>query len=81
MSGLTYPVLTVFQPWASLIAEQLKPLEFRSRKPPAKYVGRRIAIHASARKVVVAEVRQPDMEADLRWNAEREISRRSGLQA
>jgi len=40
-----------------LIAEGFKPLEFRGRRPPGKYIGRRIAIHAAARKVNVDEVR------------------------
>lgn len=49
--------LTVWQPWASLIAIGAKPYEFRSWKPPAGVVGQRIAIHAGARPVKQAEVR------------------------
>lgn len=50
-------VLTVWQPWASLIAIGAKPYEFRGRTPPAAYVGQRIAINAGARKIVIEEVR------------------------
>ena len=49
-------VLTVWQPWATLIAEGAKPYEFRGWKPPAKLIGQRIAIHAGARKVRDREI-------------------------
>lgn len=48
--------LTVWQPWASLILIGAKPYEFRSWKPPAALIGQRIAIHAGARKVRMAEI-------------------------
>ena len=49
--------LTVWQPWASLIAAGHKPYEFRGW-PPAKWIiGKRIAIHAGARAVKAEEVR------------------------
>jgi hypothetical protein len=51
--------LTVHQPFASLIIAGAKPFEFRSRRPPAALIGKRIVIHASARKI-----RQP-FAADL----------------
>lgn len=51
-------VLTVWQPWASLIAIGAKPYEFRGHVPPRAFVGQRIAIHAGARKVVASEVDQ-----------------------
>lgn len=41
--------LTVWQPWASLIACGAKPFEFRSHRKTHHQVGRRIAIHAAAR--------------------------------
>lgn len=41
--------LTVWQPWASLIAARAKPYEFRGWKVPKSIVGQRIAIHAGAR--------------------------------
>jgi hypothetical protein len=53
-----YPAITVYQPWASLIAIGAKPFEYRAYPAPAKYVGKRIAIHAAARPMVHEEVRQ-----------------------
>jgi len=49
--------LTVWQPWASLIAIGAKPYEFRSWRPHASLIGQRIAIHAGARPVQRSEVR------------------------
>ncbi len=49
--------ITVWQPWASLIAENAKPHEFRSWAPAGRMFGRRIAIHAGARPVRKEEVR------------------------
>ena len=48
--------LTVWQPWASLIAAGHKPYEFRGWRAPKWIIGQRIAIHAGARKVKKAEV-------------------------
>lgn len=53
-------VLTVWQPWATLIAIGAKPYEFRShdyRRRNAKVEGQRIAIHAGTRRVKPDEVR------------------------
>jgi hypothetical protein len=52
--------ITVWQPWATLIAEGLKPFEFRSWPAPARLIGQRIAIHAGARPMRIQEL------ADLR---------------
>lgn len=49
-------VLTVFQPWASLIIVGAKPYEFRSKRPPRTILNQRIVIHAAARKIVPSEV-------------------------
>lgn len=49
--------LTVWQPWASLIAIGAKPYEFRGWKPPRNLIGQRIAIHAGARPIRASEVR------------------------
>jgi len=49
--------LTVWQPWATLIAIGAKPYEFRGWKPPRSLIGERIAIHAGARPVRQSEVR------------------------
>lgn len=48
--------LTIWQPWASLIAIGAKPYEFRSWPPPAYLVGKRLAIHAGARAVRETEI-------------------------
>ena len=50
------PAITVWQPWASLIAIGAKPYEFRRRLPPGFVIGRQIAIHAGARPVRRDEV-------------------------
>ena len=41
--------ITLWQPWASLIANGTKTIETRSWAPPRSLLGQRIAIHASAR--------------------------------
>lgn len=48
--------LTLWQPWATLVIEGIKPYEFRGWRPPAKMIGQRIVIHAAARKVDWFEV-------------------------
>jgi hypothetical protein len=40
--------LSFLQPWLWAILEGHKPVENRSWKPPARFIGRRIALHASA---------------------------------
>lgn len=50
------PAITVWQPWASLIVVGFKPWEFRKIGNPKSYCGKRIAIHAGARKVRPAEI-------------------------
>jgi hypothetical protein len=54
--GEQFPAITVWQPWATLIAEGLKPYEFRSWPAPRSFWGRRVAIHAGARPVKLAEI-------------------------
>ncbi len=39
--------ISLWQPWASLIACSAKPYETRSWAPPSDYIGQRIAIHAA----------------------------------
>ena len=48
--------ITVWQPWATLIAAGVKPYEFRAWRAPKNIIGQRIAIHAGARKVRVEEL-------------------------
>lgn len=50
--------LTVYQPWASLIIAGAKPWEFRGRAVPRWLVGRKLVIHAAARKVRPMEVNE-----------------------
>ena len=49
--------ITIYQPWASLITEECKPYEFRKWPAYRRFVNQRIAIHASARRVDVNEVK------------------------
>ena len=48
--------LTVWQPWASLIAIGAKPYEFRGWACPIALRGKRIAIHAGVRPMRINEV-------------------------
>lgn len=41
--------ITLWQPYASLVAIKAKPFETRAYPPPAKLIGERIAIHAAVR--------------------------------
>jgi hypothetical protein len=54
--GEFLPALTVYQPWASLIAAGAKPYEWRGWPAPTRMIARRIAIHAGARKVRPSEI-------------------------
>ncbi len=50
--------LTIWQPWASLIAHGAKPYEFRGWYAHGSMIGQRIVIHAAARAIVAREVDQ-----------------------
>jgi hypothetical protein len=53
--------LTLWQPWASLIVVGAKPFEFRGWNFAQRYpkmLGQRIVIHAAARPMVAAEIRE-----------------------
>ena len=50
--------ITIWQPWATLIAEGAKQFEFRAWPAPRQLVGQRIAIHAGARPVKMPEVKE-----------------------
>ena len=43
--------ITLWQPWASLIAARVKTSETRSWKPPQALLGERIALAATKRRV------------------------------
>ena len=49
MSTLAIPAITVYQPWASMIACGLKRFEFRGWVPPQRFMRRPVAIHASVK--------------------------------
>ncbi|WP_430912866.1 hypothetical protein [Methylobacterium sp. sgz302541] len=53
----SFPALTIWQPWATLIMAGAKPHEFRGWAAPRHVRGRRIAIHAGARPVRLSELR------------------------
>ncbi len=47
---------TVWQPWATLIVEGVKPFEFRKWPAPPAYQGQRVGIHAGARPARRSEI-------------------------
>lgn len=55
--------ISLWQPYASLIAIGAKPYETRHWSPPPNLIGKRIAIHAAARKPTQAEL--DDMQFDV----------------
>lgn len=52
------PAITLWEPWASLVAAGAKPYEFRSWPAPLRLWGKRIAVAAGARPVRVVELRE-----------------------
>lgn len=53
---MTISCITIWQPWASLIAYRAKRFEFRSWPAPAGLQGQRIGIHAGKRQVSKEEI-------------------------
>ncbi len=51
------PAISVWQPWASLIAAGLKPFEVRGWCPPKKFMHRPIAIHAAMKSETKSVIR------------------------
>ena len=49
--------ITLYQPWASLIAEGYKRNETRGRRPPEAAIGERLAIHAGLNRRYVYETK------------------------
>jgi hypothetical protein len=64
----TLPALTLWQCWASLVIEGVKPYEFRQWPAPKWVRGHRIAIHAGKRPVKREEIR--DLLVRLRHDGE-----------
>lgn len=54
----TIPAITIYQPYASLIINGWKLYELRGHRPPDKFVGQRIAVHAAARVPRLEELAQ-----------------------
>lgn len=46
----TIPAITLWQPWACLVEIGAKPFETRAFEIPKRLLGKRVAIHAAARK-------------------------------
>ena len=55
--------ITLWQPWASLIAYGIKTRETRTWRPQREAIGTRIAIHAAARPMKRDEVESPILRA------------------
>ena len=51
--------ISLHQPWASLIAAGIKPIETRSWAPPKALIGQRIAIHAAKKTISIQDI--PDV--------------------
>jgi hypothetical protein len=47
----TIPLLSLWEPWASLVASGVKDVETRGKPAPRTIVGRRIAIHSTLSKI------------------------------
>ena len=64
-----YPAITLWQPWATLVAAGLKPYEFRHWPAPRALWGRRVAIHAGARPMRRVELQGllRSIEKDSGW--------------
>lgn len=52
------PAITLYQPWASLIAVGVKQFETRSFRCPERLLGQRVAIHAAKRLITSADFDQ-----------------------
>lgn len=57
------PTMTLWQPWACLVERGHKPYETRGKPPPKRLLGKRIAIHAAARKPRAKDVTDEEYEA------------------
>ena len=62
---LQMKALTLYQPWASLIAHGVKTIETRSWAPPRRLIGQRIAIHAGRKREVSRNLHPETLHAVL----------------
>ena len=60
---ITMPAITLWQPYACLIEIGMKPWETRSKPPPQRLMGKRVAIHAAARKMRQSDFGEEQFEA------------------
>src|SRR5580658_8419029 len=58
--GETFSCISLWQPWASLIAAGAKPFETRHWRPHVCQIGHRIAIHAAKRQPTSDDVVEMD---------------------
>lgn len=63
--------VSLWQPWASLIACGAKTVETRHWPAPASIVGERIAVHAAKRSSELHMLRAPDFDRALHERADR----------
>ena len=59
--GWTMNAITLWQPWASMVACSRKKFETRTWRPPRWAVGQPLAIHAAARRPVVPDKLHPEL--------------------
>lgn len=75
MMLVSYPTITLWQPWATLVAAGAKPFEFRAWPAPQRLWGRRVAGHTGTLPGKVHVLPRPDghsprpPEAADRWPA------------
>lgn len=63
MEQIIMPAITLWQPWACLIEVGAKVCETRSKPPPKRLIGQRVAIHAAARKMRFKDMSQEFVDA------------------
>lgn len=75
MTGRTFPAITLWQPWASLIFWGIKRHETRGFPLPKRLIGEWVAIHAAARSIRPAEL-GPALDAIMldHWGSGYEVS-------
>jgi hypothetical protein len=57
------PAITLWQPYACLIEIKAKIWETRGKPPPKRLIGKRVAIHAAARKMRESDFERKQFEA------------------
>lgn len=65
--------LTLYQPWASAIAEGDKANETRSWRPPRQVIGRRLAIHAARRMPRISGAEAPKLHRAITASRLRQV--------